>query len=367
MAKISWTFTNASASIDFTSIVQNFSYTHGRASTLDSYNGGSASITVANDAGQVVGNFLKWGQEIEILVSGNILFKGWVGAVNFNDMPGSGGGSTATITLNDQMYFAGQQLANNQVIASETYQIQEINTFLNRSNIAQYNAHVACRASLGFSGSYATRINQIISSDRGKFFFTAGGYYTYVPLSEMKNMTTSSYTFGRTASANVIAYNSFDRDAAGSNQNFVNQAAVTPESLATQTSTSSVALITGVMGIDIATLNTTTAVGKNLATWVANSMDNSEELTFTVSCLDIAQTATTNLVSFLTVEKIVQMAYTPPGGVSTNVWVTAEQISVTGDYNQTAIDIVFSPLTYYNFFTLNSAVFGILDTSKLGF
>jgi len=367
MAKISWTFTNASASIDFTSIVQNFSYTHGRASTLDSYNGGSASITIKNDSGQAAGNFLKWGQQIKIQSGGNNLFVGWIGAINFNDMPNTGSGSTATITVNDQMYFAGQQLANNQVLASEQYQIQEIGYLLTKGGITQFDFTVPCRASLGYSGSYATRINQIIASDRGKFFFTTGGYYEYTPLSYMQNMTTGTYTFGRTASASVIGYNSFDRDAAGSNQNFVNRAAVTPESLATQTSTSTVALVTGVMGIDIATLNTTTAVGKDLATWVANSMDNPEELTFTISCLDIAQTSTTNLVSFLTNEKVVQMAYIPPGGVSTNVWVTAEQISVTGDYNQTAIDIVFSPLTYYNFFTLDNAVFGILDTSRLGF
>jgi hypothetical protein len=366
MAKISWTFTNASASIDFTSVVQSFSYTHGRASTLSSYSGGTANITVLNDSGQAAGNFLKWGQQIKIQSGGNDLFVGWIGAVNFNDMPGSGGGSTATITINDQMYFAGQQLAVNQSLSSAQYGIDEIAFLLTKGGIIQFDATNPIQA-VTYSGSYATRINQIIASDRGKFFFTTGGYYQYAPLAYMKNLTTSSYTLGRTASANVIAYNSFDRDAAGSNQNFVNQASVTPNALATQTSTSAVALVTGVIGIDIATLNTTTAVAKNVASWVANSMDNPEELSFTVSCLDVAQTSTTNLVSFLTNEKIVKLAYTPPGGVSTDIWVTAEQISVTGDLNQTSIDIVFSPLTYYNFFTLNSAVFGILDTSKLGY
>ena len=367
MAKISWTFTNASASIDFTSIVQNFSYTHGRASTLDSYSGGSASITVKNDAGQAAGNFLKWGQQIDIQSGGNTLFRGWIGAINYNDMPGSGGGSTATITINDVMYFAGQQLASDVLLDDELFCINQINGKLTKQGLSQFAATVPIQGALNYSGSYATRVNQIVASDRGKFFFTPASTYVFCPLSYMTNLTTSSYSFGRTASASVIAYNSFDRDAAGSNQNFVNQAAVAPNALATQTSTSTVALVTGVMGIDIATLNTTTAVAKDLATWVANSMDNPEEFTFTVSCLDIAQTATTNLVSFLTNEYIVKLAYTPPGGVSTDIWVTAEQISVTGDYNQTTVNIVFSPLTYYNFFTLNSAIFGILDTSKLGF
>lgn len=368
MAKIAWVFTNATVSVNFTSIVTNFSYTHGRASNLSDYSGGTASITVNNAAGQAAANYLTWGQQIKIQSGGNDLFVGWIGAVDFTDMPNTGSGSTATITVNDQMYFAGQQLAVNQVLASEEYQIQEIGFLLTKGGITQFDFTVACRGSLDYSGSYATRINQIISSDRGKFFFITGGYYNYTPLRYMANMWTNTYRFGRTSSANVIGYSSFDRIAAGSNQNFVNQAAVTPESLATQTGNSSISqFFYGAMGIDIATLNTTTTVGKNIANWVANTMDDPNELSFSVSVLDIAQTATTNLVSFLTDEKIVELSYTPPGGASTNIWVTAEQITVSGDFNQTQIDIVFSPLTYYNSFTLNSDVFGILDTSALGF
>jgi len=368
MAKIAWTFTNASASVDFSSIVTNFSYTHGRSSNLSDYSGGYASITVNNATGQAAANSLTWGQQIKIQSGGNDLFVGWVGAVDFTDMPNTGSGSTATITVNDQMYFAGQQLAVNQALASEEYQIQEIGFLLTKGGITQFDFTAACRGSLDYSGSYATRINQIIASDRGKFFFTTGGYYNYTPLRYMSNRTTTSYTFGRTSSASVISYSSFDRFAAGSNQNFVNQAAVTPESLATQTGKSNPSItLYGAMGIDIATLNTTTTVGKDIANWVALTMDKPNELSFSISILDIAQTATTNLVSFLTDEQIVQLNYTPPGGVSTDIWVTAEQITVTGDYNQTQIDIVFSPLTYYNSFTLNSDVFGILDTSALGF
>jgi hypothetical protein len=40
------------------------------------------------------------------------------------------------------------------------------------------------------------------------------------------------------------------------------------------------------------------------------------------------------------------------------------KINVTPE--QTTFDLSFSPLTYYQFFTLNSSTLGILDTSRLG-
>lgn len=366
MAKIDWVFTNATASLDFTSIVTNFSYTHGRASNLSDYSGGYASITVDNNSSQAASYFLKWGQQIKIQCGGADQFVGWIGGIDYTDMGNTGSGSTATITINDQMYFAGQELAVNQVLASEEYQIQEINLLLTKNGILQSDLTKACRGSLDYSGSYATRINQIISSDRGKFFFIANGYYDYTPLSKMATRLDSTYTFGREPSATTIAYSLFNRFAAGSNQSFVNQAAVTPESLATQTGKSAVSIsYYGAMGIDIATLNTTTGVGKDLANWVANSMQNPNELSFAISILDIAQTDTTNLVSFLTNEKIVQLEYTPPGESAAITWVTAEQITVTGDYQQTRVDIVFSPMTFYEAFILDSDVLGILGGSGI--
>jgi hypothetical protein len=361
MAKIDWVFTNQSASLNFTSLVTNFSYTHGRASNLSDYSGGYASITVDNESAQAAAYFLKWGQQIKIQCGGTDQFVGWIGAIDYTDLGNTGAGSTATITVNDQMYFAGQELAANQVLTSEEYQIQEMNFLLTKGGILQSDFTKACRGSLDYSGSYATRINQIISSDRGKFFFIPNGYYEYTPLNKMATRLDSTYRFGREPSATTIAYSSFNRFAAGSNQNFVNQAAVTPESLATQTGKSSTSIyFFGAMGIDIATLNTTVSVGKNLANWVAHTMDNPDELSFSISILDIAQTDTTKLVSFLTDEKIVQLEYSPPGESSRIMWVTAEQITVTGDYQQTRVDIIFSPMTFYEAFTLDSPVLGIL-------
>jgi hypothetical protein len=55
-----------------------------------------------------------------------------------------------------------------------------------------------------------------------------------------------------------------------------------------------------------------------------------------------------------------------PGGLSITIPVVIEghQLSVTPE--QAVFTLFLSPLTYYQFFTLNSSTLGILDTSRLG-
>jgi hypothetical protein len=55
-----------------------------------------------------------------------------------------------------------------------------------------------------------------------------------------------------------------------------------------------------------------------------------------------------------------------PGGSLTTIAVVMEgaQINVTPE--QTEFRMTFSPLQYYQFFTLNSSTLGILNTSRLG-
>jgi hypothetical protein len=56
----------------------------------------------------------------------------------------------------------------------------------------------------------------------------------------------------------------------------------------------------------------------------------------------------------------------PGAGSDTTVQVAIEGVSVNARPEQTLFTVYFSPLTYYQFFTLNSSTLGILDTSRLG-
>jgi hypothetical protein len=367
MAKLTWVLYNSDASIDFTSSVKYFTYNQGRRSVLDNYGGGTATITMRNNSGQVAAAFLAYRQKVLIKVNGTNAFIGWVQGIDYNDTPGNANDATATITLGDAWVLAGQQIATSQVLTSNDFQVSEIAALqFYPAQFQQLDPSSSIRGSLGYAGDYATRLNQIVASDRGKFVTTAGLYWYYAFKYLVTNIN-STFTFGRTASASVIAYQSLDRVKAVGNQTYVNSAQVTPESLATQTATSSQAGVVGQSTITVATLNTTVTDGMNTATWIANSMADPDQQSFSVTCLDIAQTATTNLAYMLTESFIVELAYTPPGGSSTSEWVSMEGVTVRGFPDRTEVDFSLASFTYYRAFILDDTVMGVLDSSRLGY
>jgi hypothetical protein len=61
------------------------------------------------------------------------------------------------------------------------------------------------------------------------------------------------------------------------------------------------------------------------------------------------------------------LVYRVPGaGSDTTVEVVVEGWSLNITPEQTNFNFYLSPLTYYQFFTLNSSTLGILNTSRLG-
>jgi len=365
MAKLTWVLYNSDASIDFTSSVKYFTYNQGRRSVLDNYGGGTATITMKNNAGQVAAAFIGYRQKILIKCEGTNAFIGWVQGIDYNDTP-TGAGSTATITLGDAWVLAGQQIATSQVLTSNTLQVAEIAALqFYTGQFVQSLQSSSIRGSLGYAGDYATRLNQIVASDRGKFLINSG-IHAYIPFYYMPVYHATAFTFGRTASASVIAYSSIDRIKAVGNQTYVNSAQVTPESLATQTATSLQALVVGQSAITVATLNTTVTDGMNTATWIANSMADPDQQSFTITCSDIAQTSLTNLVDILTYSRNLVLAYTPPSGVSTSEWVSVEGATVRGFPDHTEIEFNLASFTYYRAFILDDTVNGVLDSSRLG-
>ena len=366
MSKLSWTFKNQdAASYDFTSSVRYFTYTQGRRSVLDNYAGGRATITMANDNGQVAAASLSYRQRVFIRCEGTVAFRGWVQGIEYDDTP-TGAASTATIILGDAWILAGQQFADSQVLASEQLQVQEIADLQFYPGYFEQDFNSSkIRGSLNYSGDYASRLNEIVASDRGQFVSIAG-VYKYFPFEQMVTLQNPTFTFGRSPSASVIGYQSFDRMQAIGNETYVNNAQVTPESLATQTYTNPEALTYGESTITVATLNTTTADGLNTARWIANSMASTTQQSFNVGVLDVSQTSLTNLADLLTQGPIIELAYTPPGGASTTEWITVEGLTVRGFNDRTEINFNISPLTYYRVFILDDAVFGVLDSSRLG-
>jgi hypothetical protein len=64
--------------------------------------------------------------------------------------------------------------------------------------------------------------------------------------------------------------------------------------------------------------------------------------------------------------RTINLSYQVPGGSLTTVPVVMEGASINVTPESTTFDMTFSPLQYYQFFTLDSTTLGILDTSRLG-
>jgi len=152
---------------------------------------------------------------------------------------------------------------------------------------------------------------------------------------------------------------------AASNSLFYTQATVTG-SASTETK-SSAALATYGTRTFTATTAQSNLVAET-AEWYANTFTDPETVMVNLLFTDVAQNQTAlqefnNLCSFT---NFVEVSYTPPGGVSTTGYFWPEQITFNATPDQTAITMLMTPQTYYANFILDDAVFGVLDTDRLG-
>jgi hypothetical protein len=118
------------------------------------------------------------------------------------------------------------------------------------------------------------------------------------------------------------------------------------------------------------TVDFTTTQASGNADWIVNNFSNPSALRFRCSLNDTSQNSTA-LTSWMsqcwgTVNRVTTFNYQVPGGSLTSISLVMEGFSVNITPDQTRFVLDFSPLQYYQFFTLDSSTLGILDTSRLG-
>jgi hypothetical protein len=297
-------------------------------------------------------------------VNTRTLFIGRVTSRTFDDNPGTGINSTMTVSLNDAMLQAGMANFQNVEFFTQYGQINEIVTFLPQIDLQSFNTEIPM--SLGFyTGNANQRLNEIISGDRG-VIKNNEGIAIYYPPRNFDDIINTSIDFGRTASATQVAYQDLNRVEAASDSLFYTQATVTG-SASTDTETNlEFAYFYGVR-----TFTATTAQSAKVsetAEWYANAFTNPETVMLNLSFTDVAQnnTALTELNTLFTFTKFVEVRYTPPGGTEITGYFWPEQITFNATTSQTTIDMLMTPQTYYANFMLDDAVFGVLDTDRLG-
>ena len=376
MTKISWTFQkNLSPFTDLTAYVLSLNYFQGREYYLNQYAGGILNVTL-NNSTNIASNFVindKWELRATGL-SGVQYF--WVQGVTLNDYPGNTGLSTCTVQLGDILARNGRNIVTNSVIPqmSTNEQIDYINTWNTpqQGSVLQVNTGASTASAITYTGSILNYWNFCFATERG----VIGLGSDYLRVNSRNNVADSAinFSFSRNdPSASVISYNEIERIKL--NLNFYNQCTVISTGIANQTvsNANSVALY-GVNELSVTTVDFSASQAAGNAGWIANSQSDPAAEYFRINVFDIPQNATAlqGLMaayngSQSTTKKVWNLVYRIPGaGSDTTVQVVIEGIGINATPERTDFDIYLSPLTLYQFFTLNSTTLGILDTSRLG-
>lgn len=343
---------------------------------MDQYSGGTLSVTLKNQTN--IAQYFTFNSQwyiSEALTGYRQYF--WLQDISFNDYPGNTGLSTITVSLVDVIARNGRNAVNN-VFLSQTYaQTQLIDlwdTVLYQiGEVTEVGTSQSIAAAITYTGSMTNYLNLITATEKGLISFYDEGI-KLIPRSYVQN-TFSNKTFTRnTASTTAISYYAFNHDKAG--LNFMNNVTVSPNGLASQTATNSDSLTAyGNAAQSVSTVDATTTQALGLAQWLSNSQADPEAETWAISFLDIPQNndaLSTFLNAFYSEAngpnlRVWDLTYRVPSAASdTTVKVVIEGIRVNAVPEKTDFTVYFSPLTYYQYFTLNSSTLGILDTSRLG-
>lgn len=372
MPKLTWTV--LSGATDITSKILSMNIQQGRDKYLDPYSGGSCTLTI-NNAGDYASG-ITYGTPIKVSTNGTLEFNSWfwVQEVTFNDYPGNTGLNTATITAVDWMSRAGRILANAFSIASGDCATQA-DAFEQSAGgplpadmvVLPTGPFGSLASATTYTGSVNNYFNLLMATERGSFF-TQIDRLIFLSRSYV-GASVIATTLGPTTSATQIAYSDVQRIQNGTQ--FINTATVSPDGLASQTVVNSASVTTyGAASYSSSTVDSTTTQAQGNAGWVANSFADPSALRFQCSLTDVAQNATA-LSSWMSQcwgsdTRAITLSYRIPGGSLTSVNVVLEGWDINVTPAQTIFNLSYSPLTYYQFFTLNSTTLGILDTSRLG-
>lgn len=357
MAKLTWKVSNGAT--DLTSLVRSLDYTFGRQNAVSAYAPNYLSFTMTNTNN---GASLPAVQDvITVSVKGtgafSTAFTGRVTQRNFNDGSGTALNSTCTIVLADSLEPLGT--LNNTNFSTSGFDLLDVLSA--SSYYGSLTGSTDRRMSTPSGQNGLTLANNIIAGDGG---VVSHDLY-YAPQSGFPSVINTSVTFGPSISATQIGYQTFIRVEGSSNGTFFTSASVTDTNTTTSANAANV-LYYGQRYLTVTSQEQTTSSN---ASWYANVFSDPTETTLEFSWTDTAQNSAALDLSVTKVfagDFFSSVNYTPPGGVSESAYYWAEQITVSATVHQTTVSMIMTPASQYGKFILNSTVFGVLDTSRLG-
>jgi hypothetical protein len=355
---------------DVTSQIQSMQYSTGRRTQFDSWAPGSLLLRIKNDNGQA--NAYDLNDKITLTAVDTDFYQyHYVQEILYDDLGSDGAGSTATIVCTDLLGRLGRISVFEQSIPSAGTVQQIVNEFSSLLpvgttifNVSDGDSTAAANAS--YTGTGLNRLNLNMITEQGWISVTDLGIYLY-GRSDIASLAPGVITFARTASGSFqFGYSDIKRIALGSN--YLNTCTAIPPVAAQQNAENATGVASfGTYGAEFATVDNTGSQALSFAQWQVYSRDDPDELSFQISVSDTANSLIELFNNIYLNNPILTVSYKNPGSGTT---LTSQQImqgwSMNVTPSKTDMEIFTSPFIYTEFFTLNSATFGVLNTSKLG-
>jgi len=357
MAKLTWKVANGAT--DLTSLVRSIDYTFGRQNAVSAYGPNFLSFTMTNTNNGASLPAVQDAITVSVKGTGAFIdgFQGYVTQRNFNDGPGTALNSTCTIVVADSLEpFGTLNNTNFTAVASKTV----LTTLSTSSYYGSLTGTTDFNMSAATGQNGLSLANNIIAGDGGVVKKNV-----YRKPSLFDSITQTNLTFGPSTSATQIGYQTFIRVEGSSNGTFFTSATVT-DLVATTSANAANVLYYGQRYLTVTSAESATSSN---ADWYANVFSDPTEATLEFSWTDTAQNSAAldlAVIWLLNSSFFSSVSYTPPGGVSESAYYWPEQISVSATVDQTTVSMVMTPAAQYGRFLLNSTVFGVLDTSRLG-
>lgn len=363
MASTNWTVTIGATS--FTSIVQSMSFNIGRQNYFDPYAGGACTVTVRNNTGQAAslnqGDLITVGNDL----SGTVLYF-YVVEVTFQDDIAANG-NTATITGRDALGQLYQGAATDGPVFGYTNTCLQAGQLM--TQIAPYyppnppsvtvNGRAFCTDTFADT-TVGERISQLIQTENSSFGYD--GLTIDFRKSAAPGLTTVAFALSTGAG---LVYSSITRKYP--NANYPTNVRLNSTTVG-QTESSVAGQYRRNYDRDV--LLTSATQQQAQTDWFANVLSDTTAPYIDLQFSDVAN-ASAKVATWLSYipqisGSLVNLTYQVPGGSTTTRYMVVEGTSVNIVPGSSQWTVYMSPTVVYDLFTLDSSIFGILNTNRLG-
>ena len=353
-------------SADKTDDVMSFTYSTGRQTQFDSWSPGYLILTIRNNLGQANG----WDLNDRVILTA--VGTGWyqwfyVQEILYNDLPGTGQGSTASIICTDLLGRLGRISVFDESIPSAKTLLQiynEFNSLMPTGTVILIlgDGDSTAAADASYTGTALNRLNLNMLTEQG-WLQNYGDALILASRSAIQDLVPEVVTFARNTTVldvYQVGYSDIKRIALGSN--YLNYCVVTPPIATKQKASDATGIAAyGIYGAEFSTVDNSATQADSFASWQVQSRADPDELSFQISVSDTANDLTWLLGAMSSGQAVVIVSYKNPGD---NTTYTSQQImqgwSMSVTPSRTDMEIFTNPLTYTNFFILNDDIFGIL-------